>query len=97
MSLINRNSQNRQAARTATVALPGAAIQTQIANVFGGSVGGSMNFKATWAGYDTNGNGLAHVANKQYTANAVNGFRGLPYGSPVVLRVAKGYIALDFQ
>ena len=30
-----------------------AAIQTQIANVFGGSVGGSMNFKATWAGYDT--------------------------------------------
>ena len=97
MSLINKNSQNRQAARTATVALPNAAIQTQIANVFGGSVGGSMNFKATWAGFDANGNGLAYVGNKQYTANAVNGFRGLPFGSPVVLRVAKGYIALDFQ
>jgi len=55
---------------------------------FAGSPGAQTNFKGTWQGFDSAGNGLVKVNGKIYATNGIGG-TNIPIGKQVILRAGK--------
>lgn len=65
-------------------------------NAYSGLDDAVYNHSARWLGYSNDqpiveANGIIHVV------NTFNGMRGIPWGTSVVLRIAKGYKVADFS
>ena len=97
-SILTRNKQSRQNSRlTSSSPLQGDELAASVQATLNGSQGETMNAKAVWYGFTSNGLGRAKIGSKIFVANSINGIRGLPRNTPVVVRAVNDYLTIDFQ
>ena len=65
-------------------------------NAFYGHDEAVYNHYAQWAGFQGN-SAYVKADGVTHRVHQINGFRGLAYGSPVVLRISKGFKTADFS
>lgn len=62
-----------------------------------GAEDGVYNHKVKWQGYNASDNPIVRAYGSNLRVDEIHGYKGIPKGTEVVLRVAKGFTAIDFQ
>lgn len=97
MSIIQKNVDAANANRQIQYVGTSDFLEDGLKRALAGEEGGVNNHKARWEGYSSSGVAQVSVYGKIYKINAVHGYKGIPRGAEVVLRVAKNYLTADFQ
>lgn len=96
MSIVSRNqkisNQNLSSASTSS----DAALKKGLNSALSGGDNAIFNHTGQWNGY-RRGVPTVRLYGEVYDLNAVHGYKGIPKFSKVVVRVAQGFMAADFQ
>lgn len=74
-----------------------ASLKTGLYNALNGAEDGVYNHKVKWQGYNSSDNPVVRAYGTNLVVDEIHGYKGIPKGTEVVLRVSKGFTAIDFQ